>query len=102
MSTLYEGFPRPDDDLIEKIVDMEYITQSDYAWKEAPALAVLLAVETLKQPQPESVLAMARTTIYLYGNWKNKDLQIAPAIRQEMYRRNYGEDWEDFYHEDGF
>lgn len=103
------AFPELTDNLIEKVVNMEYIVQSDFAWKEAPATAVLLAIEILKsdsflpQPHQKLVAAMAKEAIYRYGNWRDKDLDIASSIRRECYQRNYeGDDWEAFYHEDGF
>ena len=41
-------FPKFTEKFLDEHVDMEYICQSDYSWKEAPASAVLLAVEILK------------------------------------------------------
>ncbi|HEY7416541.1 MAG TPA: hypothetical protein VH593_15210 [Ktedonobacteraceae bacterium] len=103
MSTLHAGFPDLEGDHIEKMMDMNYITGSDCVWKEAPTMAVLMAVEVLKLTQlPEQLRAMAKTTIYLYGNWQSKELAIATPIRAEMYQRNYGELWRDYYREDGF
>ena len=41
-------FPKFTEKFLDEHVDMEYICQSDYSWKEAPASAVLLAVEILQ------------------------------------------------------
>ena len=92
-----------DDATIEKLVNMESVTQSDDVWKEAPAAAVLLALEVLVRPRDEIVTTMAKEILYRYGNWRSKDLEIIPSVRQEMYQRNYeGEPWKVYYHEDGF
>ncbi len=91
-----------DDATIEKLVNMESVTQSDDVWKEAPAAAVLLALEVLVRPRDATLTAMAKSIIFRYGNWRSKDLEIIPSVRQEMYQRNYeGEPWEEYYHEDG-
>jgi len=92
-----------DDATIEKLVNMESITQSDDVWKEAPAAAVLLALEVLVRPRDTTLTTMAKDIIFRYGNWRSKGLEITPSVRQEMYQRNYeGGPWEEYYLEDGY
>lgn len=98
-------FPELTDDLIEEIVDIKSVTQNEDVWLEAPAMAVLLALEVLsiQERQPETLIAKAKEIIWQYGNWQNKNLSIRDSVRQEMYQRNYeGEPWQEYYHKDGF